>query len=224
MSLLRRRKYKTLFDPGNREAVYSSTSRLVVGKTSFAWPNGECTIEFWNYHASNPLRNDQTLQAWSNASGERVTIHAPWSDAILYWDYGTFETGRLSVDYTPYLDKWTHIALYSAGEGGSLQQIYLNGVLVADDVTASDGPTTSKGLDIGKDKVGKMDEFRVWNVRRTQTQIKDNMNTKIAAQAGLIYYQRFDTLDFLDDSGNEHPVDTKTDMVIQDSTNADFNY
>lgn len=57
----------------------------------------------------------------------RCSAHIPWQDGKLYWDYGSVSTGRLAVDYTAHLGKWTHIALVSSGAAGTFQAIYLDG-------------------------------------------------------------------------------------------------
>ncbi|HLX60679.1 MAG TPA: MBG domain-containing protein [Planctomycetota bacterium] len=76
------------------------------------------------------------------------------------------------ANYAPYLDKWTHVALVSAGVGGNFKAIYLNGQLVAS-ASSSDGPQVPISiLQVGHsaaDPVGSthhhgiIDDFQIYN-------------------------------------------------------------
>ena len=105
----------------------------------------------------------------------RFHTHAPWSDKRIYWDYGDFAAGRIDTDYTAYLDKWTHVVLVSAGNGGAYKAIWLDGVEVATSNT-SDGPDIAlSGLDIGGwaslGHPGLVDDFRIYDYVLTPAQI-----------------------------------------------------
>ncbi|HET9212923.1 MAG TPA: LamG domain-containing protein [Thermoanaerobaculia bacterium] len=86
---------------------------------------------------------------------------------------------------------WTHVAVTF---DGSMRRHYINGELAAS--FAETGPlTTSPGdpMQIGSDiqwmhtPTGAIDEVRVWNVARSISQIRSNLNVRITApQAGLV--------------------------------------
>ncbi len=95
---------------------------------------------------------------------------------------------------------WHHIATVAGNSG---LQIYVDGTL-----SSSNGSSLTNVqnvltaiMDIGKDprySTGfgrnasqKMDELRIWNVVRTQTEIQANMNSEMSPQAGLVEYYRF---------------------------------
>lgn len=130
-------------------------------------PNGgPVTVEFW-IHSNGNYNSAFSIGGLNNPN--RAVGVVPHSDGNLYWDYGnTAGNGRLSIPYAAYVNKWTHVALVSAGNGGSFKAIYLNGVQVASSTAASDGPDVSlSGLTIGNwlnNYAGaKIDEFRIWN-------------------------------------------------------------
>ncbi len=171
---------------------FSKTSDRLTAST-VSWPgDGPVTVEFWNYVKSADLASEQVaLRVGADIATNRFLIHAPFMDGNLYWDYGNINTtGRISVDYKPYLDKWTHVCVVS--DGTSFKAIYLDGQLVASSVTA-DAPTKLSGLYLGLTYLGRMDEFRVWNRVRTADEIFASMTKHIEAGASnLAISYRFD--------------------------------
>jgi len=134
----------------------------------------------------------------------------------LYWDYGDVNAGgRLTADFTPYLNQWTHVALVSEGLGGNFKGIYINGVLVAS-ANNSSGPAialSSLRLGARTPTIGHadqtLDEFRVWNVVRTEQEIRENMHlTSGGCETDLLaYYQMNDgsgSSTLTDKSSNGH--------------------
>jgi hypothetical protein len=125
--------------------------RVVIPNINWSGRGCPITVEFWNRVDAGKVSTSFMLG--SNAA-HRISSHTPWIDNILYWDYGNTIAGRIAVDYTPYLGKWTHVALVSAGNGGNFRGIYLDGVLVAS-INSSDGPDVDlNGLILGSDGIG----------------------------------------------------------------------
>lgn len=188
----------------------TSTYVEVPGLESPTKNGGAITIEFWNKVESSPP-SAHAFWFKTTDNGRRIACHAPWSDSYLYWDCGSpaniDKGGRLKVDYSAYLGKWTHIALVSAGNGRSDatkpgMAIYINGELKASS-TASEAPAeVTTGLVIGAwmrpDPAkfskeydywhqGMMDQFRVWNRVRSQEEIKRDMYAElIGDEPGLV--------------------------------------
>jgi hypothetical protein len=166
---------------------------------------GAITIEFWN-KVDNPKRGF-AFTFKNNQPQDRVSCFAPWpDDNKLYWDCGeqVKGKGRLSVDYRPYIGKWTHIALVSEGVGRAggdatnpSMAIYINGKLSAKDASRSPD-STLRGLVIGAwfnssnmtyayYHNGMIDEFRVWNRVRTPEEIQRDMHAElIGDEPGLV--------------------------------------
>ena len=150
---------------------------------------GAITVEFWNF-----VRPDQSSQTTAFMFGaedqtdNRVSCHAPWF-GTLYWDCGNWGIKeRVSVDYKPYFDIPTHIALVSTGTqaGDQYNAVYINGKFIKQSVLKS-GSRGLKGLLIGamngKNGVksqyhhGMIDKFLVWSEARTESQIRQDMYT-----------------------------------------------
>ncbi|ETR67112.1 MAG: hypothetical protein OMM_11941, partial [Candidatus Magnetoglobus multicellularis str. Araruama] len=92
-------------------------------------------------------------------------------------------------------DQWQHIALTASG---STATIYVNGVVQSATGTYNMTSNPTKDLFIGSMNgyfhfKGQMDEVRIWNIERTQAQIRDNMCKKLDGnETGLVAYYRMD--------------------------------
>ena len=126
-------------------------------------------------------RDRPSRSAGSN-SPDRAQAHVPWSNRVLYWDYGSLTSGRVATDYTSHLDRWTHVVLVSQGRGGAFQGIYLDGQLVSSR-NSSDGPTqpVSGGTIAAWPsnslfQKGRIDEFAVYNTVLPAATIQQHYN------------------------------------------------
>ena len=152
-----------------------------VHNNSFQWKTGGATTAmFWLKMDKSDVQNGMAFGIGGSESPNRF-LAAPWSDGILYWDYGTTVQGRTSVDYRPNQGKWTHVTLVSSGNNGAQKAIYINGELAAQ-ATTSDGPDAPlQGISIGgaftslwQHYKGLLDEFRVYNTVLTPQQVKQS--------------------------------------------------
>lgn len=192
----------SLSNPAGSALNFDGTGNYVnVPNFSFNTNGGPVTIEFWTKASGGPV-GSRSLFAIATSDGQRFQAHVPSTGSVhsLHFDYGNFSSnGRITANYNNYVDKWTHVALVSAGKGGFLKAIYINGVEVTKVTTASDGASTTgtTGLTIGKwDNLyhkGAVDEFRIWNKVRTQAEIQASMNSSLnGPQANLKGYWKFD--------------------------------
>lgn len=135
---------------------------------------GDWTVEFWvkfdTYRISNLWSHEigsggsQQLRALWFSSADKKLKYRVHEDSLLI-DEHTFE-----VPFEPVEGQWYHIALVS--ENGVLSayidgtKVFEGGVFTGDLYIES----ISRGY-LGAGVIGNFDEFRVWNVARTQAQI-----------------------------------------------------
>lgn len=151
---------------------------------SLTWNGGSVTVEYWTYVKRSDRKTSTAFMiGTSDNTANRFQAHAPWEDGILYWDYGNIDDkGRITANMNPYLDQWVHVALVS--NGLSFKGIYFNGNLVAsaNDASQPTSPLTELTLGAMRDGLwlnGAIDEFRLWNVVRTEDEIRASMYRRL---------------------------------------------
>lgn len=164
------------------------------------------------HSASINLGTTFTMEAWVNYSGINSTI-VDKGDYDFLWQLnanahllgntnkmGFYQKNTSTWVYSNGIvpqNTWTHVAITFSG--GTLT-FYINGVASG---TASVAiPQDLREMNIGRQQPtacqcnhfnGTMDELRIWNIARTQTQIKENTSAYIANNsAGLVAYYKFD--------------------------------
>ena len=95
---------------------------------------------------------------------------------------------------------WTHVAVTRSKSSGQLK-IYINGVLEASAIVSNTNSlTTSQGWYMGFINggfsgafEGSLDDVRIWNTVRSDSEIRNNMNTTFPdATNGMLHYYKFD--------------------------------
>ena len=162
-----------------------------VGVTS------EATVEFWAL--TNATATQSAFMLSPDQNTNRFQAHINYSNGNTYWDCGDIGAGgRVSVaSPAGSVGNWTHYALVSSVSGGFMK-IYVNGVQVATVATANTFNTASAyalriGGSTGSFLNGKLDDFRVWNIARTQAEIQRDMGGPLTgSEPGLRLYFKFD--------------------------------
>lgn len=155
-------------------------------------PTTEITIEFWQ-KVDGPAQQAPLSIGTSNTN--RISMHTPWIDGVVYWDFGNiFTGGRLS--YTPpqsLSGTWQHFA-FVASQSGNFMRIYRNGILEAQKTGPLPYVRGNVPLIIGGNGyAGELDEVRIWNTARTQTQVQQFMNSILQGnETDLMGYWRLD--------------------------------
>jgi hypothetical protein len=179
--------------------VYGAASFNGVNQTAeasaFSWAGtSPVTVSFWNHVTSEDVQVSFAFTVGNTAQGNnaRFTASVPWSDSVLYWDYGygsNGNAGRVSTSYASYLGAWTYVTLVSTGSAGTFQAIYLNGTLATSAATSLSSIVTGDlylaaypnatfyGIPYEK---GNMDEFRIANVVRSASWILAEYNNQLS--------------------------------------------
>jgi hypothetical protein len=187
-----------------------------VGKCARFVVNTSDYISIPNSTSLNPV-TAITLEAWvkpSTSSAEFSCIFRKEGQYIMrlnnaqsqiqigHWQNGGSQL-LLHTHGKP-MNTWFHIACtYSTSAG--MQRLYVDGVEVLQATRTGNIDVTTNNIFIGWFSGGQMfngtiDEVRIWNVARTQTQIQENMNRTLGREPGLVLNLGFES-DYYDASG-----------------------
>lgn len=162
--------------------------------------NSARTVEAWINTTANAIPNaggiQQVITDWgSNYQGGRFTFNVLWSNAIRLEVNGNGVSGTIPVND----GQWHHVAAVYDPSAPSPVSLYVDGVL---DVAGSLSVTVNTGSDfdlrIGKRIEGlpmfdgSIDEVRVWNTARLQSELAANMTKEFCAiPSELVAYYQF---------------------------------
>ncbi len=162
--------------------------------------------------------NTFTVELWVNidehvGSGGTVLVGAPSWSTFFFWvdqnNAAVYSMGNGSnvvrtQNSVVSLDTWTHIAFVKAGTSAGDGIIYINGTaatMANDTPGSSNGFTGNRDLEFGiynasgsnpRPLRGRMDDLRIWNVARSQSQIDNNKDSELTgSESGLVGYWQF---------------------------------
>ncbi|OQX25389.1 MAG: hypothetical protein BWK80_15880, partial [Desulfobacteraceae bacterium IS3] len=181
----------------NNALTFDGANDYVTVSPIPAWANSSpMTIEAWIKTSDGKLVND--ILSWGNSSimngvefrttnGKLQLLKNPTAASV---------TSATSVN----TGNWTHIAAVKDASNNVI--LYVNGIqdasgsLSTDSITADlfyIGVLNWGGISLTSCFNGQIDEVRIWNVARTQAEIKQYMNTALTgAESGLVAYYNFD--------------------------------
>ncbi len=154
------------------------------------------TLEAWVYATKNTgVQN--VISKSSNSTNTGYIFPRTdngWTSVVLYLHIGG-GWRTLSAVY-PSLNAWHHLA---ATYDGTMMRLYIDGVLAASQARTGAIATNNNVLALGNQTGfseyfgGIADEFRIWNVARSQAEIQANMNKELnaAIETGLVSYYTF---------------------------------
>ena len=151
------------------------------------------TLEAWVYATKNSGIQNVISKSSSSVNNGYIFPRTDngWTNVVMYLHIGG-GWRTLSAPY-PSLNAWHHLA---ATYDGVTMRLYIDGVQAATMAQTGTITTNANVLALGNQTGfgeyfgGKADEFRIWNVARTQTQIQAGMNGELdpATQTGLVSY------------------------------------
>ena len=160
-----------------------------VGGVPF--PSGDLTIEAW-IHPTALNGIQEIVFFYTDNEGVQFRIHEGGS--LLYgesvngeWDYVTTPSNSFDINI------WTHVAVTKQGDNCNL---YINGIQVAyNQFNNNPSPDTisigARSKYMNRFFEGNMDEVRIWNVARSQSEIRSTMTNYLNGdETGLYLYYR----------------------------------
>ncbi len=180
---------------GSKQALdFDGSNDYVQIPSNSSLNNNNFSVEFW-------LKLDDTPSSWDGIIDKgRYSAGNEWYFLTIQGTLGCMfgVQGVNEVWFWLNDNNWHHI---SGTYDGTTMSAYVDGALMG---TASGGSytATSNAIRIGQTLAGfntaniTIDEVRIWNIARTQTQIHDNMMRTLAGnEAGLVAYYRMDQYD-----------------------------
>ena len=154
---------------GGRAAYFASGNYIDI--PSFRWPGATgVTVAFWVKTGTNGNNSPFYVGPTPTSEPNLFFAHTPYFDNTLYWRYGTYGTD-VSVSFSAYLDKWTHVALVN--NGANFKGVYFNGVLAASGTTVATPPVAASGMKLGDGSwVGAISGFRIYTRGLTGREIR----------------------------------------------------
>ncbi len=174
----------------SNNALYFDADASVTGLSGVS--PSQFTVEFWILldYAGNLYQGVY----WSDNGTDERGIYVEQDHTISIWDQNIVQYNSSTA--LP-LQQWTHVAF---SYDGSTLKIYINGALV-NTLTVSGLllPTTNVTMGYGTGLYGDydmansaLDEFRIWDVARTQSEIQADENIELSVpQTDLVRYYNF---------------------------------
>ena len=153
---------------------------------------------------TDELTYELCLKPYQLGGFSALLNHDNWSNGYVHFQ---FHGNNIGFDvnggndnvfgYAFNINTWYHIAVVYSASAHNLK-FYVNGVL-QDTIINNNFPSIAGNVPInmgtwsnGRYFNGVMDEVRIWNVARTQSEIQSNMNTELAGtETGLVAYYPF---------------------------------
>ena len=185
----------------NNALRFDGTNDFISVFTNTGIPigNSNYTIEAWiKPYVFTSSTNTNGIIGWGDWSlpNKVNAFRLDRAGLLNYWngpDLITLSSGTVSSIFTA--QEWRHVA---CSYDGTTRKLYVDGVVVASDIPGGHTTPFSSNLKIGTTTNieyfnGALDEIRVWNLGRTQTQIQANMNSTLTGnETGLVAYYNFD--------------------------------
>ncbi len=185
-------KYRVSIIGGIKGATSSSNAIVTVPNFGIVAPTDNYTIEFWQYFTGGQFHLPTTFQLNPIVSGNVYQFHSPWNSGpdYIFWDLGGDRNGVTNINTR---SVWAHFALVKSG---TTIKVYYNGNLVMTSTLTTQFTNYQSDLQLPASNpqpfLGRIDEFRIWNVVRTAAQIKTYMNrTMSGSESGLMAYWDF---------------------------------
>lgn len=225
----------SVFGQGAGQTIdFTSPEQVTIPNASQLNPTTSITLEAWiNADSWGPNSWNNTIigkDSWTTVDGESGYALRCGANGTLSFNFGTNPMWREAV--SPAImsaGKWYHVA---GTFDGTMIMVYINGEMVGSQPYSGTMAPNSNQLLIGNLPEpsqnryfdGKIDEVRVWNVARTQAQIRESMCKKLAGtETGLVAYYRLDEVTGVlaaDATTNANDGTTNSFVPVREFSNA----
>lgn len=173
----------------NRSLQYDGSDDYVM-ISNFDLVYEKVSVEAWVY-----LKSISGIREIIDNVNEDIQLEI-WTDRSIMFDAVRPASRMTSKSNAIPLNQWVHIAgVYN----GTMSRIYVNGLIVAEKSVSGSINMPNTTINIGTETNareqfwdGKIDEVRIWNLARTQSEIQLNMGKElIGTEPGLAGYWRF---------------------------------
>ncbi|MES1174242.1 MAG: LamG domain-containing protein [Myxococcales bacterium] len=166
--------------------------------------NASRTVEMWLYTVPKSWRSEHHLYQYGGTNPREGAFGIDFGDGpypnVQVYTNGTADTTFKVPQSTVKETGWFHFAMVWDQPSKTLKGI-INGVTAGSKVISAVLTTPASRLSIGYSPTfssnggftGKIDELRIWNVARSDAEIKATMNQRLTGkEAGLVVYYTFD--------------------------------
>jgi hypothetical protein len=166
--------------------------------------NTSRTVEMWVYTVPKSWRNEHHLYQFGGTNPKEGAFGIDFGDGpypnVQVYTNGTADTTFKVPEATVKETGWFHFAMVWDAPSKTLKGV-INGVTAGQKMINAMLTTTASKLSIGYSPTfsgsggftGKIDEFRIWNVARTDAEITATMKQRLTGkETGLVVYYTFD--------------------------------
>ncbi|MBK7105999.1 MAG: T9SS type A sorting domain-containing protein [Ignavibacteriae bacterium] len=164
---------------------YDSTFDVRIAVTYEAWINPDTTLNGFIFNKWADFAESKQFEFFGNR--------------VYFYLYDVFGGTQLVSSPSIPIHEYTHVA---ATYDGSTAKLYINGVFDTSKAVGSGVGNSTRNLYFGFNPIrpdwsppfkGIIDEVRIWNVARTESEIQSTMNQILNGnETGLIAYWKFD--------------------------------
>ncbi len=181
---------------GNKCLQFDGTNDFIIIDDQISF-SGAYTIEAWFYSQTSGEQNILSATNSDNQHGIIIAIDSGNRYRFLHRDpSGSSGERNIRVGASNFVNNWHHIA---AVFDGSSTFLYLDGAVIGS-MTGASAFSSSMNITMGRLTPinsaryfnGMLDEVRIWNIARTQTEIQELMNTELTGdETGLVAYYSY---------------------------------
>ncbi|WP_354002238.1 LamG domain-containing protein, partial [Peribacillus simplex] len=189
-----------------QESMYFNGTKEIISKPLFKEVRNSFTIEFWVKPSEEIHLDNESVAGASGVTGQRFVIGpghgengkeagvgvSVGTNGIIVYEHSSSYLPALLV-FPISITDWTHISIVYREK---IPYLYINGKFKKQGLTSNKESVYSSGFFGGYEPygyyVGFIRDIKIWNIGRTEKEIKENLNKKLTGnEIGLLGYWTF---------------------------------